>query len=56
MVIHCISCGKSISSYLHHCPYCLSEVNEIMLEVNGIEEKGKLKEKMRELVFGFVHR
>lgn len=56
MIIHCLSCGKSVSSHSFKCPYCLAEINGFTLEMNGIEGKGKLKEKMLELVLGFVHK
>ena len=56
MIIHCLSCGKSISSHGHNCPYCLSQVNELTLELNGIQEKPGFKEKMKQLVFGLAHK
>lgn len=56
MIIHCLSCGKSISSHGHNCPYCLAQVTEITFELNGIEQKGNLRERMRNLVFGLVHK
>jgi uncharacterized OB-fold protein len=56
MIIHCLSCGKSISSLSHHCPYCTSEITQFTMELNGIEEKAKFKERMKELVFGLVQK
>lgn len=58
MIIHCLSCGKSISSNGHNCPYCLAHFTDLTLAMNGIEEKANLREKMKELVlgFGFVHK
>lgn len=54
MIIHCLGCGKSVSSKSHNCPYCFSEITDLTLELNGIETKLKFKERMRELVFGLV--
>jgi hypothetical protein len=56
MIIHCLSCGKAISSKGFHCPYCRSEVNSQTMEMNGIEEKSNLKERVRNLMLQFVHR
>jgi len=56
MIIHCLSCGKTTSSNLHRCPYCVAEISNLTLELNGIEEKTGLSDKVRNLVFGFVHR
>lgn len=56
MIIHCLSCGKSISSKGLTCPYCFSEITDLTFELNGIQEKTKLKERMRELVLGLVHK
>ncbi|MFA6991845.1 MAG: hypothetical protein WC269_01005 [Candidatus Gracilibacteria bacterium] len=56
MIIHCISCGKAISSEINNCPYCTSEITEFTLEVNGHEEKKKIKEKMLNLMFGLVQK
>lgn len=56
MIIHCISCGKSISSHGHCCPYCTCELNDLTYEFNGIEEKANFKERMRNMVFGLVHK
>ncbi len=56
MIIHCLSCGKSVSSHSHACPYCFCEISDITLEMNGIETKSKIKERMRDLVLNFVHR
>lgn len=56
MIIHCLSCGKAVSSHGLCCPYCYSEISQVTLEMNGLEEKAKLKEKMKDLVLQFVHR
>lgn len=56
MIIHCLSCGKAVSSNSLSCPYCYSEINSLTLEMNGIEEKTKLKEKVRNLIVQFVHK
>ncbi|MBD3330147.1 hypothetical protein GF354_01295 [Candidatus Peregrinibacteria bacterium] len=56
MIIHCLSCGKSVSDKLHKCPYCIAEINQFTLEMNGIAEKACFKERVREMVFSFVHR
>lgn len=58
MIIHCLSCGKSISSHGLACPYCYCEVTDITFELNGIEEKSAtgLKDKMMNLVLGLVHK
>jgi uncharacterized OB-fold protein len=56
MIIHCLSCGKAVSSNSLGCPYCHSEITSLTLEMNGIEEKVRFKEKVRDLVVQFVHR
>ncbi len=56
MIIHCLSCGKAVSSHSLSCPYCFSEISNITLEMNGLEEKRQLKEKVRDLVLQFVHK
>ena len=56
MIIHCLSCGKSISSNGHNCPYCFAQMTEVTLELNGIEEKVNFKERVKDLVFGLVHK
>lgn len=56
MIIHCLGCGKCISSKTQHCPYCLAELTELTLEMNGIQEKTRIKERMLEMVFGLVHK
>jgi RNA polymerase subunit RPABC4/transcription elongation factor Spt4 len=56
MIIHCLDCGKSVSSKSHSCPYCFSEISELTRELNGLAEKVNFKEKMTELVFGLVHK
>ena len=56
MIIHCLSCGKSISSQGHNCPYCMAQMTELTFELNGMQVKGNFKEKMREMVFGLVHK
>ncbi|MDD3862109.1 MAG: hypothetical protein PHP74_04465 [Candidatus Gracilibacteria bacterium] len=56
MIIQCLSCGKSVSSKGHKCPYCMSHINDMTLEMNGIKEETKLKERVLDLVFGFVHK
>lgn len=56
MIIHCLACGKAVSSQTLCCPYCYSEITSLTLEKNGIEEKAgrSVSEKMRELVLQFV--
>lgn len=56
MIIHCLSCGKSVSTNSHSCPYCFCEITDITLEMNGIQEKVNFKDKVRDLVLNFVHR
>lgn len=56
MIIHCLSCGKAVSSNTFNCPYCYSEITGLTLEMNGIEEKAKFKEKVRDLIVQFVHK
>ncbi|MCK9186489.1 hypothetical protein M0P48_03555 [Candidatus Gracilibacteria bacterium] len=55
MIINCLSCGKSMSSHSTACPYCFCEVTSMTLEMNGIREQEGMKEKMMNLVFGFVN-
>ncbi|MBT3865237.1 hypothetical protein HOF67_04385 [Candidatus Peregrinibacteria bacterium] len=52
MVIHCLTCGKSISSRQLACPYCKAEVTDLTLGANGIEYKEKISEKVK---IGFLH-
>ena len=54
MLIHCLSCGKSISTNMHRCPYCCSEISEDTLKMNGVEVKDNFKNKVSNLVFGYV--
>lgn len=56
MIIHCLSCGKAVSSRPLCCPYCYSEITPLTLEMNGLQEKAKLKEKAIDLVLQFVHK
>jgi hypothetical protein len=56
MIIHCLSCGKAISSEKPSCPYCLAEVSDITLEINGLKTNTKIKESVLDLVLGFVHK
>ncbi len=56
MIIHCLDCGKSVSSKSHSCPYCFSEISELTKELNGLGEKVNLKEKVADLVFGLVYK
>lgn len=57
MIIHCLACGKPISSNGHNCPYCYSEISEITLEMNGIEEKSRMRERFLDLLtLGFTHK
>lgn len=55
MIIHCLSCGKAISSQLCNCPYCYTEITDLTKELNGIVEKEDIKERMKGLMFGLVH-
>lgn len=52
MIIHCLTCGKSISSNILACPYCKAEVTVFTLESNGIEQKERVMEKLK---LGFLH-
>ncbi len=54
MIIHCLSCGKTISTNMHKCPYCCSEISEDTLQMNGVDTRDRLKDKMVNLVFGYV--
>lgn len=54
MIIHCLSCGKTISTNLHRCPFCCTEISDITLQLNGVECKDNIKSKVGNLVFGFV--
>jgi RNA polymerase subunit RPABC4/transcription elongation factor Spt4 len=57
MIIHCLSCGKCISSQGKNCPYCLAQITDITMELNGMQtDKSNFKEKMRELVLGIVYK
>lgn len=56
MIIQCLSCGKSVSSNGHKCPYCMTHINEMTFEMNGIKEEPKLRERVLDLVLGFVHK
>ena len=56
MIIQCLSCGKSVSSNAHKCPYCMTHINEMTFEMNGIKEETKLREKVLDLMLGFVHK
>ncbi len=61
MIIHCHDCGKSVSSKGKNCPYCEHEFIGLTFELNGInemelEEKETITDRMRNLVFNFVHR
>lgn len=56
MIIHCLSCGKAVSSNGLCCPYCYSEISPLTLEMNGLAEKTKLSEKVKDLALQFVHK
>lgn len=56
MIIHCLPCGKAVSSNSLCCPYCYSEISDLTLEANGIMEKAKLTEKLREMMLQFGHK
>lgn len=56
MIIHCLSCGKAVSSKSLCCPYCYSEITNITLEMNGIKEDTKIKEKVKGLMVQYVHK
>lgn len=56
MIINCLSCGKSVSSNCHDCPYCRCEISDLTLELNGVVTKSNLKEKVLNLVLNFVHK
>lgn len=56
MIISCLSCGKSVSSNGHSCPYCRCEISIATLQLNGIETKENLTERVLDLVLNFVHR
>ncbi len=52
MIIHCLSCGKCVSSNMHNCPYCISEINDQTLAMNGIavQERPRIREKFAMMV------
>lgn len=52
MIIHCLTCGKSVSSNHLACPYCKSEITDLCLEANGMEVKAKAMEKLK---VSFLH-
>jgi hypothetical protein len=52
MIIHCLTCGKSVSSNHLACPYCKSEITDLCLEANGIEVKAKAMDKLK---VSFLH-
>jgi len=55
MIIHCLSCGKCISSHGYKCPYCTAEISELTLERNGINiEKPKITRRFKDLIRGLV--
>lgn len=55
MIIHCLTCGKCISSRVSNCAYCTAEVTDLTLEMNGIEvEQPTITNRFRELVLGLV--
>lgn len=56
MIIHCLTCGKSISSHGHSCPYCCSQLTDLTLEINGIEDRSNFKAKMKDMVWGLVRK
>ena len=56
MIIHCLACGKSVSSNSHRCPYCMIDINQLALEANGIENTENLKDRVKGLMFGMVHK
>lgn len=56
MIIQCLSCGKSVSSNAQKCPYCFSHINETTFEMNGIKEEVKIREKVLDMMLGFVHK
>lgn len=57
MIIHCLSCGKSVSSNSFKCPYCLCEINGMTLEKNGVVmEESRLKERLKSLVLTFANK
>jgi len=47
MIIHCLACGKSISSHQLACPYCKAEVGDFTLQANGIAIKSKTAERIK---------
>ena len=52
MIIHCLSCGKSVSSHQLACPYCKSEISDMTLEANGIQARSKVAERVK---INFLH-
>ncbi|MFA6305816.1 MAG: hypothetical protein WC651_03780 [Candidatus Gracilibacteria bacterium] len=44
-----------MSSHTSACPYCFCEITDMTLEMNGIREKEGMKDKVMELMFGFVN-
>jgi hypothetical protein len=56
MIIQCLSCGKSVSSNAHKCPYCMAHINEMTFEMNGIKEETRLRERVMDMMLGFVHK
>ncbi|MFA5947733.1 MAG: hypothetical protein WC806_02055 [Candidatus Gracilibacteria bacterium] len=56
MIIHCLTCGKSVSSHHFKCPYCCAEISEITMEANGIELKENTKEKFMNIMLRFANK
>jgi len=56
MIIHCLSCGKCVSDNLHRCPYCVSEITEDTLELNGVQSKIQVRERFLDKVLSLVYR
>jgi len=47
MIIHCLACGKCVSSHQLACPYCKAEITDTVLETNGVEMKPRMAEKIK---------
>lgn len=57
MIIHCLECGKSVSSKMNKCPFCITSICTKTLQVNGIREEAKPRvNRFRSLVFSFVNK